>query len=204
MLTIALTGGIACGKSTVAGMFRDLGASVVDADEISRSLTAPGGPALPAIRAAFGDEVFAPDGTLSRPALSAKVFGHPQALEKLNAITHPMIRSEMERQAQQCRKAGAEVVVLDVPLLFEAGMQDMADMVLCAVCPQEVQIARMAGRNGFDRETALERIRSQMSVSEKAARSDLVISTDLPLEALERKVEELYRGWISPKGKEHA
>ena len=204
MLTIALTGGIACGKSTVAAMLRELGASVVDADAISRSLTAPGGPALPLIREAFGDEVFETDGTLSRPALSAKVFGNPQALAKLNAITHPMIRQEMERQADSCRKAGAKVVVLDVPLLFEAGMQDMGDLVLCAVCPEEVQIARMASRNGFDRETALGRIRSQMSVDEKASRSDLVISTDLPLDELRRKAEELYRGWIGPIGKEHA
>lgn len=82
-------------------------------------------------------------------------------------------------------------------------MQDMGDLVLCAVCPQEVQIARMASRNGFDRETALKRIRSQMPVSEKADRSDLTISTDLPLEALAQKVEEMYQGWISPGRKEH-
>lgn len=196
-MTIALTGGIACGKSTVAGVLRNLGAAIVDADEISRSMTAPGGKALPAIREAFGDAVFHADGTLNRPALSAAVFGNPDALARLNLITHPLIRQEMERQAEAGRKAGAPIVVLDVPLLFEAGMQDMADFVLCVVCPQEVQIARLAERNGFDRETALRRILSQMPVSEKAQRSHAVLCTDRPQPEVAEDVRKLYQGWIS-------
>ena len=203
MLTIALTGGIACGKSTVADMLRALGASIIDADAISRSLTADGGAALPAIREAFGDGVFHADGTLNRPALSKAVFGHPEALEKLNAITHPMILAEMQRQKELCRKAGDAVVVLDVPLLFEAGMQHLGDVVACAVCPQETQITRMKSRNGFDRETALARIRSQMPVSEKAAKSDVVIDTDLPLSALQEAVHKLYQGWLMAARKEN-
>ena len=127
MLTIALTGGIACGKSTVSGMLSLLGASVIDADQISRSLTAPGGAALPAIRQAFGDSVFHADGTLDRPALSAVVFADKAAIEKLNAITHPLVKQEMETQLDSCRKQGAPLVVLDVPLLFEANMQHMGD-----------------------------------------------------------------------------
>ena len=203
MLTIALTGGIACGKSTIASMLRSFGASVIDADEISRSLTAAGGAALPEIRKAFGDGVFHADGTLDRPALSKAVFGKPEALAKLNAITHPMILAEMQRRKEACRKAGDPVVVLDVPLLFEANMQHMGDMTACAVCPEETQIARMKSRNGFDREQALARIRSQMPVSEKAARSDIVIDTDLPLSALQEAVHKLYQGWLAAARKEN-
>ena len=204
MLTIALTGGIACGKSTVAGMLRDLGAAVIDADAISRSLTAPGGAALPALREAFGQQVFQADGTLNRPALSAVVFSNPQALQTLNAITHPLIQREMLRQMENCRKEGREIVVLDVPLLFEANMQHMGDLVACVSCPEETQIARMKTRNGFSREEALSRIRNQMPVSEKAALSDVVIDTHVPLDTLNETVRKLYQGWLAAARKENA
>jgi len=203
MLTIALTGGIACGKSTIAQMLADCGASIIDADAISRALTAAGGKALPAIREAFGSAVFHADGTLDRPALSKTVFGNTEALAALNAITHPLIQSEMEAQIEACRKQGAEIVVLDVPLLFEANMQHMGDLTACAYCPEETQIARMKTRNGFDREQALARIRSQMPVRQKAERSDVVISTDLPLEELQKDVRRLYQGWLSAARKEN-
>ena len=199
MTTIALTGGIACGKSTVSGMLAALGASIIDADQISRALTAPGGCALPAIREAFGDGVFNADGTLSRPALSAVVFRDREAIERLNAITHPLVRQQMENQLAECRKQGVQVVVLDVPLLFEANMQHMGDVVVCVTAPEEVQIARMASRNGYSREEALSRIRSQMPVSEKARLSDLVINTDKPLPELQKEVEQLYQSWTARK-----
>lgn len=199
MLIIALTGGIACGKSTVSGMLAQLGASIIDADQISRSLTAPNGDALPAIRRTFGDSVFNADGTLNRPALSAVVFSDKAAIEKLNAITHPLVKQQMDEQLAQCRKNGTPVVVLDVPLLFEASMQHMGDLVACVVAPEEVQIARMASRNGYTREEALSRIRNQMPVSEKARRSDIVIDTDKPLPELQKEIETLYQNWIARK-----
>ena len=199
MLTIALTGGIACGKSTVSGMLSLLGASIIDADQISRGLTAPGGAALPAIRQTFGDSVFHADGTLDRPALSAVVFADKTAIEKLNAITHPMVRQEMEAQLDHCRKQGAPLVVLDVPLLFEANMQHMGDLVACVTAPEEVQIDRMRTRNGFTREEALSRIRNQMPVCEKARLSDIVIDTNKPLEQLQKEVEQLYLSWTARK-----
>ena len=199
MFVIALTGGIACGKSTVSGMLSLLGASIIDADQISRSLTAPGGAALPAIRQAFGDSVFHADGTLDRPALSAVVFADKAAIEKLNAITHPLVKQEMETQLDHCRKQGAPLVVLDVPLLFEANMQHMGDLVACVTAPEEVQIDRMRTRNGFTREEALSRIRNQMPVSEKARLSDIVIDTDKPLPELQKEIETLYQNWIARK-----
>lgn len=197
MFVIALTGGIACGKSTVSGMLSLLGASIIDADQISRSLTAPGGAALPAIRQAFGDSVFHADGTLDRPALSAVVFADKAAIEKLNAITHPLVKQEMETQLDHCRKQGAPLVVLDVPLLFEANMQHMGDLVACVTAPEEVQIDRMRTRNGFTREEALSRIRNQMPVCEKARLSDIVIDTNKPLEQLQKEVEQLYLSWTA-------
>lgn len=199
MLTIALTGGIACGKSTVSGMLAALGASIIDADQISRSLTAPNGDALPDIRQTFGDSVFNADGTLNRPALSALVFNDKAAIEKLNAIIHPLVKQRMEDQRAGCRKQGAPIVILDVPLLFEAHMQHMGDLVACVTAPQEVQIARMASRNGYTREEALSRIRSQMPVNEKARLSDVVIDTNKPLDELQKDVETLYQNWIARK-----
>ena len=204
MFTIALTGGIACGKSTVSGMLAQLGAAVIDADAISRSLTADGGAALPAVRSAFGDGVFHADGSLDRAALSAVVFADKQALAALNGIIHPMVIRQMEDHLDECRKTGAGVVVLDVPLLFEAGMQDMGDIVVCVTAPEEVQIARLHSRNGYTREEALSRIRNQMPVEEKAHLSDVVIDTNCTLAELAQKVETLYQGWADAARKEHA
>ena len=195
-MIVALTGGIACGKSTVAQMLRECGAYIVDADEISRGLTAPGGAGLKEVRRIFGPEVFAPDGTLNRAALGQIVFGNDGARQKLNAALHPLIRQEMERQARAGMECGAQVVVLDVPLLFEAGMQDMAQLVACVHCPEEIQILRMKSRNGYSREEAISRIRSQWPLSEKMRLSDLLISTNQPLEDLRHQVQSLYESWV--------
>jgi len=188
---IGLTGGIACGKSTVADMLGEMGAHIIDADAISRSLTAPGGAALPAIRRAFGDGVFAPDGTLDRAALARQVF-EGEGRGKLNAIMHPIIRSEMQRRLHACT---ADVAVLDVPLLFEAGMQDMAQIIVCVTAPEEVQIARMQSRNGYTRDEARSRIRSQWPTEKKAALSHITLDTDLPLPELRARVQSLYQRW---------
>lgn len=204
MLIIALTGGIACGKTTVSGMLAEMGASVIDADQISRSLTAPGGRALPMVREAFGDGVFLPDGMLDRAQLAKVVFADRAAVERLNGIIHPLVKLEMDEQLEACRKNGAGVVVLDVPLLFEAGMQHMGDVVACVAAPQEIQIARMHSRNGYTREEAMSRIRNQMPVDEKAKRSDVVIDTNCTLEELRTKVEMLYQGWADAARKENA
>lgn len=197
MQIIGLTGGIACGKSTVAAMLRKLGAPVIDADAISRSLTAPGGEALPAIRKAFGDAVFHPDGTLERKALAALVFGDPEQLERLNAITHPLIFSRMQSEIGRCREAGAPLVVLDVPLLLEAGFDRLCTQTLCVCADEETQIARLFSRDGLTRSEALSRIRSQMPVAQKAALCDRSLCTRKPLDDLSAEVEQLYRSWLS-------
>ncbi len=170
---IGLTGGIACGKSHLATTLRSLGAVVIDADEIARALTLPGGRALPGIRAAFGEKVF--DGEeLNRQKLASLVFFDEEALAQLNALTHPLIFDEMERQLRQNLHKPA--LVFDVPLLFETGLEKRCDEVWCVFAPRETQLERLLNR-GHSEEEALKRIESQMPTAEKAKLSDHVIYT---------------------------
>lgn len=199
MKIVGLTGGIACGKSTMAEMFRCLGASVIDADKISRQLTAPGGEALPSIREAFGEFVFFPDGTLNREVLADIVFQNEEERKKLNGLMHPLVDRRVREKIEVCRKMGTLVVVLDVPLLFEVGVNTLADVTICASAPQELQIQRLAQRSGLSRERALHRIHSQMPLSEKEKLADLVICTDCSETELRQKVQDLYHQWVFSK-----
>lgn len=167
MKIIALTGGIACGKSTLAEMLHELGAPIVDADEVSRSLTAPGGKALPAIREAFGSEVFQNDQTLNRAALAERVFHDPEQLQKLNDVTHPLIIAQMKSEIERCRESGAPVVVLDVPLLFETGLDRLADETVCVSCAPARAAEAAHDPERPTEEQAMNRIRSQMPLNEK-------------------------------------
>lgn len=193
---IGLTGGIACGKSHLARTLRDAGACLVDADEISRSLTAEGGPALEKIRAAFGDGVFQGE-KLDRRALGERVFADESALARLNAILHPMIFEEMRRRIDEEKG----IVVMDVPLLYETGLDGWCDEIWCAYVPQKEQIKRLRARDGLTRKAALERIRAQMPAREKANRADRVIRTDRDREASAAEVLRLWQNVLSsPEG----
>ena len=197
MKIVGLTGGIACGKSTVAQMLKDLGAYVIDADKISHQLTLPGGEALPAIREAFGGYVFFPDGSLNRETLSSIVFNNEGERKKLNALMHPMIDQRIQKDIDICRKMGELIVVMDVPLLFEVGVDSLADVTVCASAPQETQIQRMRTRSGLNREQAMQRINSQMPLAEKEKLADVVLPTDCSEEELRKRVRELYDGWLA-------
>ncbi len=170
---IGLTGGIACGKSNLSKALKEQGVPVIDADEISHSLTANGGAALPAIREHFGDQVF--DGEqLNRRALSDIVFSDPKEREALNGILHPMVLSEIHRQMD----AADGPVVMDVPLLYEVGMDSWCQEIWCAYVPQKEQVRRVRKRGQITYKEALRRIHSQMPVMEKRRRADHVIRTE--------------------------
>ena len=200
MLILGLTGGIACGKSTIANELRLLGAVIVDGDALSRFLTAPNGAALPGIRQLFGDQVFNGDGSLNRTALGSIVFSDEKALQAYNALIHPMLFDLIDQSIQNAHDSGAAVCVLDMPLLYEVGLDRLCDKIWCAYAPEEIQIQRLYERDGFDRTTALQRIHSQMSTVEKAARADLVIDTNHPIDETAAFVREVWFREINPEG----
>ena len=200
MLILGLTGGIACGKTTIANELRDLGAAIVDGDALSRVLTAPGGAALPGIRKLFGDSVFHADGTLNRAALGAIVFADEKAMADYDALIHPMLFRLIDNAIEEAQANHAPVCVLDMPLLYEVELDQRCDRVWCAYIPEEIQIARLWERDGLEREAALQRIRSQMPTAEKAKRADLVIHTDRPIEETAAIVREAWVNDLKQEG----
>ena len=192
MLVLGLTGGIACGKSTISQTLRELGAVIVDGDVLSRELTAPGGGALGDIRAAFGEGVFHPDGTLNRRALGGIVFADDKARDTLDHIMQPLLLTLILRDIEDARLSGVPVCVLDMPLLYEKDIDRLCQRVWCAYVPQEVQLSRLMERDGFTREEAEARLRSQLPPEEKAARADVVIDTSGPMDYTKECVISLY------------
>ena len=192
MLVLGLTGGIACGKSSISLTLKELGAVIVDGDVLSRELTAENGPALPDIRRAFGDDVFHADGSLNRRALGSIVFADGKARATLDGIMQPLLLTLILRDMEDARNSGAAVCVLDMPLLYEKGLERLCDRVWCAYVPRETQLERLMQRDGFTREEAENRLRSQLPAEEKAARADVVIDTSGPMDYTKAYVISLY------------
>ena len=190
-MKIGLTGSIACGKSTVSAYLASLGCTIVDADAISRALTADGGAALPAVRQAFGDSVFRGE-SLDRRALGQLVFSDFQKRDELNAILHPLILREIARQLD-ILDAPEKLVIGDIPLLYECGMQTLFDAVWVVSVPRETQIERLALRDELDRTQAEQRIDAQMPLSQKEKLADAVIHTDGTIEQTQRQIDALLR-----------
>ncbi len=178
MPLIALTGGIASGKSTIARRLAELGAVVVDADQIVRDVQSPGSDVLARISETFGDDVISADGALDRAALGAKVFGDRTLLEQLNAIVHPAVRAESQRRFDAAASDDpSAVVVYDVPLLVEARVDDPWDLIVVAHAPAAVRRSRLVELRGFDERAAQERIDAQVSDERRLAIADVVIDT---------------------------
>ena len=192
MKVIGLTGGIACGKSTISLTLRELGAVIIDGDVLSRELTAENGAALPEIRKVFGTGVFHPDGTLNRRKLGAVVFADDAARDKLDGIMQPMLREMILSGIEDARNSGAAACVLDMPLLYEKELDGLCDRVWCAYIPRETQLDRLMSRDGFTPEEAEARLRSQLPAQEKAARADVVIDTSGPIQYTKGCVISLY------------
>jgi len=183
MALIALTGGIASGKSTIARRLAERGAVVVDADQIVRDVQAPGTPVLAAIAETFGAEVIAADGSLDRAALGAKVFGDAEQLARLNAIVHPAVRVESQRRFDEAMSADpATVVVYDVPLLVEARVDDPWDLIVVAHAPADERRRRLVELRGMTELAAQARIDAQVSDERRLAIADEVVDTSGSLE----------------------
>jgi len=194
MVLVGLTGGIATGKSMVAGIFKRYGATVIDADALAREVVEPGKPAWREIMKTFGKAVINPDRTLNRQALGTKVFGHPGKLRQLERIIHPRVAREQIRLTKQAALNDPRAIVIyDVPLLFEAGIDKRVDVTIVVTADREIQIARLRKRNGLSRAEALRRIKSQMPLAEKRRRADYVLDGTLPLPQLKKQVRSLYQ-----------
>ena len=193
MPLIALTGGIASGKSTIARRLAEHGAVVVDADQIVRDVQAVGSPVLAQIADAFGDEVLHNDGALNRAALGARVFGDADALQRLNHIVHPAVRAESQRQFDAAFAVDPlAVVVYDVPLLKEARSEDPWDLIVVADAPAALRARRLVDLRGMTADDAQARISAQASDAERREIADVVIDTSGDLEQTEQQVDALW------------
>ena len=188
MKRIGLTGSIAAGKSTVSNRLRALSAFVLDADQVAREVVGPGTEGLRRVLSAF--DVSDANGNLDRKALARIVFADAKRREALNAILHPLVLSEMERQAEL---SGEAVVMFDVPLLFESGMAAGMDEVWLVDAPEEVRVGRIMARDGATREEALLRMAAQMPDAQKRALADEIINNAADIAALYERVDQLWR-----------
>ncbi|MES1200991.1 MAG: dephospho-CoA kinase [Pseudomonadota bacterium] len=186
MIVLGLTGSIGMGKTTVGRMFADEGAPVFDADAAVHALYASGGAAVGPVEAAFPGVVR--DGAIDRDALSARLVGDPAALARLEAIVHPLVRAEQTRFLDAARAVETQVVVLDIPLLFETGQEERVDRVAVVSAPVDVQRARVLGRAGMTEAKYAAILARQTPDAEKRAKADFVIDTSGSLDATRAQV----------------
>ena len=193
---MGLTGGIASGKSAVSAVLRELGAVVIDGDQLAREVVAKGTPGLAAVVEEFGDAVLTADGELDRPAVAEVVFSDEQARKRLEAIVHPLVFEEIQRLEAEA-PAGA-VVVHDIPLLAESGRADTFDAVVVVDAPEELQVRRMVENRGWTEEEARARMGAQASREQRRAIATHVIDNAGTLDELRRQVTALYEELAPP------
>ncbi len=187
-----LTGGIGCGKSTVSGMFLDLGARVIDADQVARDVVRPGSDGLRELVLVFGDDILLPDGTLDRPGLGKIVFADEPKRKKLNSVLHPRIGLETAKQLNEERTRGTKHLIYDAALLIETGQTKFGEKLIVVRADPSVQLDRLMTRDGIDREEALRKISSQMPVDEKAKLADFVIDNSGSLDDTRKQVKRVW------------
>ncbi|NLY60148.1 MAG: dephospho-CoA kinase [Clostridiales bacterium] len=193
MKIIGLTGGIATGKSQVSSILSQLGAIIIDADKVAREIVQKGLPAWQQIRDEFGEEYLLPNGEINRKKLGELVFSHPDALAKLNNITHPAIKARIEDQINHLKAQGYKgLVVVDAALLLETGWETMVDQVWVVDVSMEKRIERLMARDGLTRDQALSRINSQMSQQERIAKADIIIYNNSDINSLKEQVQRLW------------
>ena len=191
--TVGLTGGIASGKSTVARAFHALGVCIIDADQISRDLTAPGQPLLAAMVAEWGDAILSENGTLNRGHLRSIIFADPEARARLNAMSHPLIRAEMFARARACADP---YVILEIPLLVEGGLQNQVDRVLVVECPAALRIERLCARDGITQVQAQAILDAQARDADRLAVADDVLPNTQSPSQLAESVLALHKHYL--------
>ncbi|MFA7279515.1 MAG: dephospho-CoA kinase [Sterolibacterium sp.] len=198
---VGLTGGIGSGKSAAADMFAELGAAVVDADQIAHELTAPDGVAMAKIRSAFGASVIAADGALDRLAMRRLVFSDADAKSRLEGILHPLIRAETQRRCQAGLTSGAPYVVLVVPLLVESGTyRSRVARILVVDCAEETQVQRVMARNRMNSEEVGRIMATQATRAQRMKAADDSVNNDTNLDSLRSQIEVLHRKYVSLSG----
>ena len=198
MFVLGITGGIGSGKSTVSGILRDKGLLVLDADEISKKVTEPGGKAIPAIAEEFGPRAVGANGVMNRKAVSSIVFSDKKKLDDLSTIIHRFVFEEMEEQVEMEKEKGTKCVVLDVPIPVRR-FTDMCDQIWVVTCDKDVRLARLAKR-GLEKEEALRRIDMQMSDDEYCSLGDFAIDNSWDMESLNDKVNKLIKDQLHSRG----
>lgn len=193
MILVGLTGGVACGKSSVARLFQDCGAVLIDADVLARMVVERGKPALKDIARVFGKKTLQPDGTLNRPALAKIVFGSPAKLKKLNAIVHPRVAREQTKLTRSIEAQEPQsVAIYDAPVLIEAGAHKRMDKIIVVSADEKTQVKRLHNRNHLSRAEALRRIKIQMPLAKKITLADYVIDGTLSYEQTKHEVERIF------------
>jgi len=196
MLVIGLTGNIGSGKSTVAQLLSERGATIIDADVLARRAVERDTPAHGKIVARWGAEMLSPDGNLDRAALRRIVFADHQQLEELNAIVHPEVERLRARLVDQARKRGDRIVVCDIPLLFERHMTDRFDRIILVDSHRAVRLERLVKDRGLQETEAMDMIAAQMPAELKRARADFIIENDGTLTQLERRVQDVWNALL--------
>jgi len=193
MKVIGLTGGIGSGKSTVSQFLAELGVVILNADKVGHEAFKPDSEIWREVVAAFGRQILTPDGNIDRKKLGEIVFGNPESLSRLNQIMHPRMYAQVKAQLEEYRRQGTRVVVLEVPLLLEAGWTSLVDEVWVTTAPEATVLKRLEERTGLSQAESLARIRSQLSSEERIRHADVVINTDCDLDELKSKVKELWQ-----------
>ena len=194
MKVIGLTGGIGSGKSTVSHFLAELGAVIVDADRVGHEAFKPDTDVWREVVTAFGRQILTPDGDIDREKLGETVFANPESLLRLNQIMHPRIFEMVKARLEEYRRQGVRVVVLEAPLLIEAGWASLVDQVWVTVASESTILGRLKQRAGLPEQQSLARIHSQLPSEERLKHADVVIDNDCSLNELKAKVRELWQG----------
>jgi len=190
---IALTGGIATGKSWVRARFEDLGVPTIDSDVLAREAVAPGTPGLAAVVTRFGREILLPSGALDRQKVAGIVFADPDARRDLEAIVHPEVRRATDQWFLALDPQSHPWALADIPLLYETGRTRDFDTVIVVACDPETQVRRIIGRDGLSEHDARQRLAAQLPIAEKVAKADYVIQTDGTLDETDEQVTRIWK-----------